>query len=549
MGLPKSPPSPPFSAVDPKPVANAVPAADTDNQWGIWVESPAGPSGTLQASRWADASGNAAGGAGRGGRSGRAQPFRGRRTPWPKARDMKPVPVESDGEDGGVACKSDSNGDEWYDVRKLCDWEGKIQPPPVERVECNFTDRHFGNLGARMEAWLNKAPKSWMQETTWHDKKYDILRHLPKGDKNTALEVGQFEAADNAAVVPEYWMPEIIDGKAPQDFWRAHKTSAPAPLSDISLVEQPWWEEYPDDSTVFLKPFEMPNAKVDPNDVLNHNPEIYCSSEIAVTNKKHAAIARQRKLEAKRNRPNVYRGPPLVPVPDRRLKPAVNIYLRPVAPADTAQITEIYNYYVAETIKANEFNPRTTSQLATRIDQTIRQGLPWIVAVLKSNHPNQGKGRQVGFVSETIVGFASIDDHTDPGSMWRFAFELELYVHHEYHRKGVASCLLDRLIDMVSTGYQCRGGYEWRTPSNYLRFGSQRVVKVVNFNYPHENRGRDPQDEDLTGVTKLLEQFNFRRVGHLKNMGAKYSKMVDLTIFQHETSEFIEKELKPSNPL
>lgn len=103
--------------------------------------------------------------------------------------------------------------------------------------------------------------------------------------------------------------------------------------------------------------------------------------------------------------------------------------------------------------------------------------------------------------------------------MYRFTFELELFVHPGYVRKGIAKCLLDRLLETVSTGYQSKGGYDWVNRSEYLKNGAGRVVKTINVSVPHEDK------EDTTWLTKFLRDFGFRKGGHLKNMAYKKEKV------------------------
>jgi len=150
-----------------------------------------------------------------------------------------------------------------------------------------------------------------------------------------------------------------------------------------------------------------------------------------------------------------------------------------------------------------------------RINDVTTEKLPYIVAVARGNQP---KGRQQ-YIQERIVGFASLEDYCDKGSTYRFTMELEIFVHPGYTRKGIAKCLLDRLLSTVSTGHTPRGGYEWINHGEYLKHDAERVVKTVNLSVPHENK------DDMEWMTKLLKEFKFIKAGHLKQMGAKMDKL------------------------
>lgn len=179
---------------------------------------------------------------------------------------------------------------------------------------------------------------------------------------------------------------------------------------------------------------------------------------------------------------------------------------------------DIYNHYVTESISAPEFRPRGPQHIHDRIRTITDEGLPYIVAIDRKNQ--HSGGQTFGHVSERIIGFAYIDDFCDKGSMYRFTFELELYVHPAYTRKGIAKCLLDRLLEMVNTGYPARSGYKWLNRGEYLKHGSSRVVKTINMSVPVEQGS-----EDMKWLKPFLKKFQFREAGYLKTMGYKQNKV------------------------
>lgn len=192
-------------------------------------------------------------------------------------------------------------------------------------------------------------------------------------------------------------------------------------------------------------------------------------------------------------------------------------------------VQDIYNHYVENTIHANEFDRRTEAQIRNRVKIVIENGLPYLVAVDKGNRPIGRKG----YVTEKIVGFINLDDYCDQSSMYRFTFEMELFVHPGFTHKGVAKCLLDRLLDMANTGYNARGGYEYVNKFEYLRNGPTRVIKTIVLNVHHEH-GADTQH-----ITDYLSPFKFVRAGKISQIGFKNDKVVDMSIYQHHTTETI----------
>jgi L-amino acid N-acyltransferase YncA len=200
---------------------------------------------------------------------------------------------------------------------------------------------------------------------------------------------------------------------------------------------------------------------------------------------------------------------------------------------------KIYNYYVENTIFANEFDARTEEQIENRVDAIVKAGLPYLVAIARNN---QRKGDK-SFAKETVVGYASLDDYCDQSSMYRYTFELELYVHPGYTCQNVASCLLDRILEMANTGYNACGGYEYRNDSEYLKTGPARVIKTIMVTV-HKEHG---QSEDAT--MEYMKRFKFYRAGHIPQMGFKLGKAVDVFLYRHTTTETVDPNTRPTVPL
>jgi GNAT superfamily N-acetyltransferase len=148
------------------------------------------------------------------------------------------------------------------------------------------------------------------------------------------------------------------------------------------------------------------------------------------------------------------------------------------------------------------------------MNEVTNEKLPYIVAIAKGR---QARNQQ-HYVRENVVGFASLTDFCDRGSMYRFTMEMELFVHPGYTRKGIARCLLDRLLSTVSTSYQLKEGYQYEQRGDYLKNGAGRVVKTVNLAWPHGAQ------DNTDWVTKFLNEFDFKKAGHLRHMGAKLGK-------------------------
>ncbi|KAF2026217.1 hypothetical protein EK21DRAFT_74592 [Setomelanomma holmii] len=435
---------------------------------------------------------------------------------WLKQSEMRARSTDSSS-DGGVACRSDSNGDPDYDVKKLMDWNGDWLPPPEQwSARKGHTNRH---LGQAMEQWING--------------------HDEECTKDIKIESHLAENGFCKEIVPKYWVITRIEQDSLGSFWKQFPERAPAPVSDIDVMAvPPFWERYEDGTSFYLKGLIVPDATVDPSDPENNfrGVDMLVSATERVRVIEENKARRHARTLARQRRPlreSVLTGPPQE---DRRIVPKSNVYFRPVQPADVYGIAVIYNHYVEATIHANEFEGRTEEHIRNRIDDIIESGLPYLVAVARGNQP---KG-PTGFVSEKIVGYASLDDWADKSSMYRYTFELQLYVHPGYVSQNIASCLLDRLLEMANTGYNARGGYDYRNGSEYLKTGPSRVIKTIVLQV-HEENGQKVND-----TSKFLKQFNFSCAGHIAHMGFKLGKIVDLFLYRHTTTEIIDANARPT---
>lgn len=422
-------------------------------------------------------------------------------------------------------------------MRKLIGWNGDWLPPPEEwAARKGFTSRHFSQV---IEQWANE-----------HSRNCTRLMDIDSPDFfGLQQEDGKWVNKD---LVPRYWLHETIDNDSPRKFWEQLPHRAPAPMSDVDIMEDPpYWERWtdgqPDDC--FMATLVVPEARIDPTDTENEleSPFALLCVEERLGRIIEIKENKQRRQKAKQNRPipkSTHEGPAL---PDRQLKPKANMYLRPVQPADIpgvmvrssihiritlwltmAQI--IYNHYVKNSVHAAELEEQTEAQIRSWIDGIIQAGLPCLVAVSKRN---QRKGPQ-GYVTETIVGFTYLTELADSNGMYRFTFELEVYVHPGYIHQGIGKCLLDQMMYMSNTGYNKRGGYEWVNDFEYLKNGKSHTIKTILTNV-HYERG-----ENAEWATSYLGDFGFKKAGRISQIGHKAGKVVDKVIFQLQTTEVID---------
>jgi phosphinothricin acetyltransferase len=156
--------------------------------------------------------------------------------------------------------------------------------------------------------------------------------------------------------------------------------------------------------------------------------------------------------------------------------------IRNVEVEDAAQIAEIYNYYIKNTLVSFEESPVTSEEMASRIEE-ISSSLPWLV------YEEQNR----------IAGYAYASKWKGRCA-YRYSVESTVYLNPTLRGKGVGSVLYQALLDKLkSQGYH---------------------TVIGGISLPNE-----------TSI-KLHEKFGFRKVAHFSEVGFKFNKWVDVGYWQ-----------------
>lgn len=243
--------------------------------------------------------------------------IRGLRHVWPKQSEMRARSSSDSSVDGGVICKSDSNGDPDYDVKKLMDWNGDWIPPPEQWTgRKGHINRH---LHQGVEEWIDAHPKEINGE------------HLKYNTSPTFCGGGE--------IVPRFWVINKIEQGSLGEFWKSMPIRSPRTLSDVS-EHPPFWERYKQDDDCIVEALEVPDARVDPEDLDNHRvgQDLLASATHNVGGIIRFRQRKELKAQKKQNRPVRLTVPTGPPPPDRRIVPKANVYFRPVQPRDVEGI-------------------------------------------------------------------------------------------------------------------------------------------------------------------------------------------------------------------
>lgn len=146
------------------------------------------------------------------------------------------------------------------------------------------------------------------------------------------------------------------------------------------------------------------------------------------------------------------------------------------------QITEIYNYYIENTIITFEMDPLSHEVIAKRITKT-KEKYPWII------YEENGH----------ILGYAYATEWKPRGA-YKGTVESTIYLRPNHHGKGIGSKLYKTLIDELRT------------------MGIHSILGGIG----------QPNEASIA----LHEKFGFKKVAHFKEIGFKFGKYVDVAYWQ-----------------
>ena len=154
------------------------------------------------------------------------------------------------------------------------------------------------------------------------------------------------------------------------------------------------------------------------------------------------------------------------------------ITLRPATESDLVAINDIYNHYV--------HHSTCTYQEAPEPLDSRRQ---WF------RHHGDQHPILVAEAGGQVVGWGSLSAY-HVRSAYRRTVENSVYVHHQHHRRGIGSLLLEELIVRAR------------------RLGHHAIIAGI--------------DAEQTASVALHAKFHFEQVGQLKQVGFKFNRWLDV---------------------
>lgn len=149
---------------------------------------------------------------------------------------------------------------------------------------------------------------------------------------------------------------------------------------------------------------------------------------------------------------------------------------------DLGAINDIYNYYVPRSTCTYQEEPET---MDARRRWFRRHG---------ERHPIT-----VALDKNQVVGWGSLTPYHER-SAYRFTVENSVYVHHEHHRRGIGTLLLEDLIG------RCRA------------LGHRVIIAAI--------------DADQAASVAMHAKFHFEKVGHFHKVGFKFARWLDVVYME-----------------
>ncbi|KAA9085143.1 GNAT family N-acetyltransferase [Microbacterium radiodurans] len=163
---------------------------------------------------------------------------------------------------------------------------------------------------------------------------------------------------------------------------------------------------------------------------------------------------------------------------------------------DLADIREIYNYYVTNSVVTFDEKKWTHAQWVERFDYLQKLGLPFLVAVSPSGQ---------------ILGYA-LASPWNGKTGFRYTAESSIYLGQAATGKGLGRALLSALIDACQ------------------EFGLREIVAVIS-------------DKGAEASVALHERFGFVEVGRMGKVGHKFGRWLG-TIYLQKSLEQPKKGLR-----
>ena len=162
--------------------------------------------------------------------------------------------------------------------------------------------------------------------------------------------------------------------------------------------------------------------------------------------------------------------------------------IRPVTPADAAEILKIYSPYILNTPITFETEVPTLEEFTERIER-IKSSYPYLVCEI------DGK----------VIGYAYAAKHRERAA-YQYSVEVSVYIDSDHHGKGFGKALYESLFEALKS-------YDYYTACACITLPNEKSVR-------------------------LHKAFGFREIGTFHNVGYKAGKWLDVAWFEKPLKDY-----------
>ncbi|KAI8969969.1 acyl-CoA N-acyltransferase [Mycotypha africana] len=169
--------------------------------------------------------------------------------------------------------------------------------------------------------------------------------------------------------------------------------------------------------------------------------------------------------------------------------------VRAARETDIPQILDIYNERILNSTCLFMYNQVSLDNRLTWFVETKAKGYPIIVATEKE--------------TDKAIAYACLGGFR-PHTAYVLTTEISIYVHQDHQRKGLGVRLLKEL----------------------LRIGTEMKFKNIQACITSENEGS----------VALFSKYGFKHAGHLRDVGYKFGRFLDVVFLEYITDVQVEKD-------
>ncbi|KAM3422965.1 hypothetical protein BST61_g444 [Cercospora zeina] len=421
-------------------------------------------------------------------------------------------------------------------------WNKDLPPPPL--LWDSRSSFRKGQSEQQIQRWLDLMEGVAMQ---------GIVRQ-PNLDDLSVVDgfTYTFGSPQNPVEGTKY----VTMGDIAPHYWDNINSTAPPPVDQEDLAgAQPWWALYVEGGS-FLQPWNTHDHNgIDPSESVTQTKhrENDFGSQHATDNKRRYELAKQgvtaEKLqrrevkEAKKAAAKAAHGG-LTPEHLRPVNHSVrDLFLRYASSDDMEAVRDIYNYYVDFTTSAPETKRVTVMELREQFSDIVYVSkLPYLVAYEKGQIIKGRKKKGYRYDEEpvqlpdTVVGFIRAQEYGNGTDAYRISVRVEVFIHKEYLMKGIATCLMDKMLALLDPGHNEKGGYLVYGDDLDAAKPNPRVKNiVVHFLYASERPEKHEQIHRW-----LVGNLQFQETGTIQEIGSKQAKLVSKTTFVRKTGAVLD---------